>query len=47
LKSQEQVIRIYRVLGRKDAGPGEGHDEEHVVETTEGKAARVAGVPPP
>jgi hypothetical protein len=46
LKGKEQIIRIYRVLGRRDEGPGEGHDEEPVSEMTEGKPARVASGAP-
>jgi adenylate cyclase len=42
LKGKEQVIRIYRVLGRRDEGPGKGHDEKPLSETTEEKPARIA-----
>ena len=42
LKGKQQGIRIYRVLGRNDNGPGEGRDEQHVTTGSEGKPARIA-----
>ncbi len=42
LKGKQQSIRIYRVLGRNDNGPGEGRDEQHVTTGSEGKPARIA-----
>ena len=46
LKGKQQDIRIYRVLGRKDDGPGEGRDEQHVTTGSEGKPARIASGAP-
>ena len=45
LKGKEQVIRIYRVLGRRDEGPGAGRDGQPGAAPA-GKTARVAGGTP-
>jgi hypothetical protein len=46
LKGKEHGTRIYRVLGRKDGGPGEQRAEEHETTTAEEKPARVASGAP-
>jgi adenylate cyclase len=46
LKGKEQVIRIYRVLGRRDEGPGEEPAEGQTTGNTQEPASRVASSTP-
>jgi class 3 adenylate cyclase len=46
LKGKEQVIRIYRVLGCRDEGPGERRDDGQATTEAEKEPSRLASGAP-